>query len=95
MSLRRYSWDGRTLHLDPVDPFPAVSLVDECFGVLSGGGNSGGGDDGAAAAVVGRGLHSSTFGSTEAHFVGYVGYRIPPLAIRQGDTGGCDQDGLG
>jgi hypothetical protein len=35
------------------------------------------------------------FGSTYAHFVGYVGCMISPQSIRQGDTGRCDQNGLG
>ena len=34
------------------------------------------------------------FGSTEAHFVGYVRCMIFPQSIRQGDTGRCDQNGL-
>jgi hypothetical protein len=35
------------------------------------------------------------FGSTYAHFVGYVGCMMFPQSIRQGDTGRCDQNGLG
>jgi len=35
------------------------------------------------------------FGSTLAHFVGFVGCMIFPQSIRQGDKGRCDQNGLG
>jgi len=35
------------------------------------------------------------FRSTLAHFVGYVGCMNFPQFIRQGDKGGCDQNGLG
>jgi hypothetical protein len=35
------------------------------------------------------------FGSTQAHFVGYVGCMIFPKSIRQGDTGRFDQNGSG
>jgi hypothetical protein len=50
--------------------------------------------------VVGVGLHAGAythphFGSPSAYFVGYVGYMISPQSIRQGDTGRCDQNGLG
>jgi hypothetical protein len=34
-------------------------------------------------------------GSTKAHFVGCVGCMIVPQSIRHGDTGRCDQNGLG
>jgi hypothetical protein len=33
------------------------------------------------------------FGSTQAHFMGYVGCMKFPQSIRQGDTGRCDQNG--
>jgi hypothetical protein len=48
-------------------------------------------DCGAAAGPYTRPL----FGSTYAHFVGYVGCMVFPLSIRQRDTGRCDQSGLG
>jgi hypothetical protein len=35
------------------------------------------------------------FGSTYAHFVEYVGCMNLPQSIRHGDTGRCDQNGLG
>jgi flagellar capping protein FliD len=35
------------------------------------------------------------FGSTSAHFMGYVGSMISPGSIRQGDTRRCDENGLG
>jgi len=33
------------------------------------------------------------FGSTQAHFVGYVGCMSFPQSIRQGDTRRCDHNG--
>ena len=35
------------------------------------------------------------FGSTETRFVAYMGCLYFPQCIRQGDTGRCDQNGLG
>jgi splicing factor 1 len=48
--------------------------------------------------MKGRGAGAYTrqlFGSKYAHFAGYVGCMIIPQDIRQGDTGRCDQNGLG
>ena len=47
-------------------------------------------------AVLSSGAYTRPlFGSTSAHFVGYVGCMSFPESIRQGDTGRCDQNGLG
>jgi hypothetical protein len=46
-------------------------------------------------AVAAWACSRAIFGSTQTHFVGYAGCRISPQSIRQGDTGRCDQNGLG
>ena len=42
-----------------------------------------------------RAYNRPYFGSTSAHFVRYLGCMISPQSIRPGDTGRCDQNGLG
>jgi len=53
------------------------------------------GDDPRWGAIKAGASTRPLFGSTQAHFVGYVGCVNFPQSIRQGDTGRCDQNGLG